>query len=47
MVTVKPKDINAVQSKTFEFYENGVANLNVILTNRTTISYISKAETLK
>jgi hypothetical protein len=46
IVTIKPKDHNPVQSMYFTLYENGTAQLNVTLSNRSPISYtgvISKA----
>ena len=46
-VTVKPKDINAIQSMLFELYENGSANLNVTLTDRTPISFVGTVEPVK
>jgi hypothetical protein len=46
-VTVKPKDINSIQSMLFELYENGSANLNVTLTDRTPISFVGTVEPVK
>lgn len=46
-VTVKTKDNKAIQSMIFEFYENGSANLNVTLTDRSPITFIGKVEPLK
>lgn len=38
-VTIKPKDNSEIQSLSFSFYENGTAQLNVLLTNRSPISF--------
>ena len=38
-ITIKPKDHSPVQSMYFTLYENGSAQLNVTLTNRSPISY--------
>jgi hypothetical protein len=38
-ITIKPKDNSEVQSLSFSLYENGSAQLNVLLTNRSPISY--------
>lgn len=46
-VTVKTKDNKAIQSMIFEFYENGSANLNVTLTDRSPITFIGTVEPLK
>ena len=46
-VTIKFKDVNAIRSMYFELYENGSANLNVTLTNRTPISFLGTVEPLK
>lgn len=46
-VTIKTKDINAIQSMMLELYENGSANLNVTLTDRTPISFIGTVEPIK
>jgi hypothetical protein len=39
IVTIKPKDHNPVQAMYFTLYENGNAQLNITLTNRSPISY--------
>lgn len=46
-VTIKPKGINAIQSMLFELYDNGSANLNVTLTDRTPISFIGTVVPIK
>lgn len=46
-VAIKPKDINAIQSMLLELYENGSANLNVTLTDRTPISFMGTVEPVK
>ena len=46
-IMVKPKDINAIQSMLFELYENGSANLNVTLTDRTPIFFNGTVEPLR
>ncbi len=38
-VVIKPNDYREVQSLTFTFFNNGSAQLNVQLTNRTPISF--------
>ncbi len=38
-ITVKPKDNNEIQSMSFTLYDNGSAQLNVLLTNRSPISF--------
>ena len=44
LITIKPADNNEVQSMTFTFYNNGSANLNVTLNNRTPISFSGTVE---
>lgn len=39
VVTIKPRDAREIQSLTFNFYDNGSAQLSVLLTNRSPISY--------
>ena len=46
-VTIKFKDVNAVRTMVFELYENGSANLNVTLTDRSPITFLGKVEPLK
>lgn len=46
-VTVKLKDVSAIRVMTFELYENGSANLNVTLNDRSPINYLGKVEALK
>ena len=43
-VRIKPTDINAVQYMTFELYESGSATLNVVLTDRTPMTYYGRIE---
>lgn len=38
-ITIKPKDNREVQSLNFTLYDNGSAQLNVLLTNRSPISF--------
>lgn len=38
-LTIKPKDYKEVQSMNFTLYDNGSADLNVTLTNRSPISF--------
>jgi hypothetical protein len=38
-ITIKPKDHNPVQSMYFTLFENGTAQLNITLTNRSPMSY--------
>jgi Domain of unknown function (DUF4251) len=45
-VTIKFKDVNAIRSMNFELYENGSANLNVTLTDRTPITFLGRIEPL-
>jgi hypothetical protein len=45
--TIKFKDVNAVRTMIFDLYENGSANLNVTLTDRSPITFIGKVEPLK
>ena len=39
LVTIKPKDNREVQSFSFNFFDNGTAQLAVILTNRSSINF--------
>lgn len=39
VVTIKPRDNREIQSLSFNFYDNGSAQLSVLLTNRSPISY--------
>lgn len=47
LVTVKPKGHNPVQSMYFTLFENGTAQLNVTLTNRSPISYTGAVRSAK
>jgi hypothetical protein len=38
-VTIKPNDFREVQSMDFTFYDNGTARLNIVLLNRSAISF--------
>jgi hypothetical protein len=38
-VDIKPNDYREVQSMTFTFFDNGSADLNIILTNRSSIGF--------
>ena len=38
-VTLKPKDQKEVQTMTFTFYSNGTASLDVVMSNRSSISF--------
>jgi hypothetical protein len=39
VITIKPEDFSEVQSMTFTFFESGNAQLSVLLTNRSPISF--------
>lgn len=46
-VTIKYKDVHAIRTMNFELYENGSANLNVTMTDRTPISFLGTVRTLR
>jgi PDZ domain-containing secreted protein len=46
-VTIKYKDVHAIRVMNFELYENGSANLNVTMTDRTPITFIGTVGPLK
>jgi len=46
-ITIKPNDFREVQSMIFNFYDNGSAQLNIIMTNRSGISFTGNVEPKK
>ena len=46
-ITIKTNDYREVQTMSFSFYSNGRANLSIIMSNRSPISYTGTVEAVK
>jgi len=46
-VSIKPKDYSEVQQLSFNLYSNGIATLDVIMTNRSAIRFTGRVQAMK